>query len=130
MTDPTPDLRFPKRLRLLRPSDFERVFAARNSAANPWLVMYGAANDIGHPRLGITVSRKIGNAVERNRWKRLLRDAFRRSQYDLPPLDLVCIARSPAPPTLSQLMNAFRELANRLNGRILKSARQSEHRSK
>ncbi len=123
------DCHFPKRQRLLRASDFERVFAARNSAANPWLALYGAANNVGQPRLGITVSRKIGGAVERNRWKRLLREAFRLTQHQLPALDLVCVARSTAPPTLSQLKAAFPELAKRIDGRIRKPARQSEQRS-
>ena len=78
---------FPKTLRLLRPTEFERVFAARNSASNAWLVLYGAANELGHPRLGLTVSRKVGGAVQRNRWKRLLREAFRTTQESLPALD-------------------------------------------
>lgn len=45
------------------------------------------------PRIGITVSSKIANAVERNRVKRWVREAFRAIQADLPPVDLVVIAR-------------------------------------
>ncbi len=124
------DCRFPKRLRLLRASEFERVFAARNSAANPWLVLNGAANDLGHQRLGITVSRRVGGAVERNRWKRLLREAFRLSQHDLPAIDFVCVVRAPAPPTLRNLIETLPLLAGRIDGRIKKAARTSEKSEK
>ena len=106
---------FPKTLRLLRPTEFERVFAARNSASNAWLVLYGAANELGHPRLGLTVTRKVGGAVQRNRWKRLIREAFRSSQQSLPALDFICLPRAPAPPALDQLQSSILELAGRLN---------------
>src|SRR6476660_3224228 len=97
------DQRFPKRARLLRASEFERVFQARNSASDAWLVLYGAASELEHPRIGLTVSRRVGNAVVRNRWKRLLREAFRLSQNQLPPLDLVCVVRGQSPPPLGQM---------------------------
>lgn len=115
------DFRFSKRLHLLKASEFERVFAAGNSAANPWLALYGAANDVGHPRLGITVSRRVGNAVERNRWKRLMRESFRLTQHRLPALDVVCVARSPAPPALSQLMEMIPAMFERIDRRIQKA---------
>jgi ribonuclease P protein component len=116
------DYRFPKRLHLLRASDFERVFAARNSAANPWLSLHGAANDISQPRLGITVSRRVGNAVARNRWKRLLRESFRLTHDKLPALDLVCVARSPAPPALAELMEMIPAMAEKIQRRIRRSS--------
>lgn len=111
------DLRFPKRLRLLRASEFERVFATRNSVGNAHFVLYGAANEVGFARLGITVSRRVGNAVARNRWKRLLREAFRLSQHALPNLDFVCVVRAPTPPALAQLMAKISESASRLERR-------------
>jgi ribonuclease P protein component len=120
------DARFPKRLRLLRASEFERVFAARNSAANAWLALYGAPNDVGHARLGITVSRRIGNAVVRNRWKRLIRECFRRIQADLPAFDLVCIARAAEPPTMQALWDSLPELATGLVRRAKLPAQQRE----
>lgn len=111
------ELRFPKRLRLLRSSEFERVFAARNSVGNSHFVLYGVANDVGYPRLGITVSRRVGNAVARNRWKRLLREVFRLAQHELPNLDLVCVVRAPAPPNFAQLKSRIVESAGRLGRR-------------
>jgi ribonuclease P protein component len=106
-----PDHRFPKALRLLSPREFERVFAARLSASDASIVIYGAKNDLEHPRLGVTVSRKVGSAVARNRWKRLLREAFRLKQHELPPFDFVCIPRADIAPRLAYLLASFSTLA-------------------
>ena len=108
------DLRFPKRARLLRASEFKRVFDARNSASDTWIVLYGAASELGHARMGLTVSRRVGGAVVRNRWKRLLREAFRMSQKDLSPLDLVCVVRGQLPPTLGQMRESLIALSARI----------------
>lgn len=109
---------FPKRLRLLRPREFERVFGQRCSAAAGPLVVYAAPNDLGHPRLGLTVSRKVGSAVARNRWKRLLREAFRLTQHDLPSLDMICLPRAGGHPDLPTLMKALPQLAAWLEKKI------------
>ena len=58
-----PDYRFPQRLRLLKPRDFERVMKSRASATDAIVRMYGAANDLNHPRLGLTVSRRVGGII-------------------------------------------------------------------
>jgi ribonuclease P protein component len=58
------------------------------------VIVYGAPNGLPVTRLGLSVSRKVGGAVQRNRVKRLLREAFRAVQHDLPAgLDLVVVAR-------------------------------------
>ncbi|TWT78092.1 Ribonuclease P protein component [Posidoniimonas polymericola] len=112
MPEPPPHrLTFPKESRLLKSSDFDAVFAARQSVADQTLVLYGLANADGRPRLGLVVSRKVGNAVARNRWKRTLREAFRQSQHELPPLNYVCLPRAGQTPTTQALQASLRRLA-------------------
>ncbi|HEX3599713.1 MAG TPA: ribonuclease P protein component [Lacipirellulaceae bacterium] len=120
------ELRFTKQIRILRSDEFERIFTGKKSVGNGSLVMYGATNALGHPRLGITVSRKVGGAVERNRWKRLLREAFRLSQQELSAIDLVCVVRAPIPPSLAQLMHDIQEMARRLDRKIGRAAPKSK----
>jgi ribonuclease P protein component len=97
-----PDERgLPRGRRLLRPADFARVYGRRASAASGPLVLYAAPREGGadEPRLGLSVSRRIGNAVVRNRWKRRLREAFRMVRSALPPgTDYVLVVRSGQPP--------------------------------
>ena len=84
--------RFPKSFRLRSTAQFQKVFSARCSAADSAIILYAIPNELPHCRLGLSVSKKIGNAVVRNRWKRLLREAFRTSQSELPGgLDLVVL---------------------------------------
>ncbi|MEX2093932.1 MAG: ribonuclease P protein component [Pirellulales bacterium] len=112
------NLRFSKRLRLLRPPEFERVMQARTSATDGLVRMYGAANDLGHPRLGLTVSRRVGHAATRNVWKRSLREAFRLAQHDLPACDLVCIPHRDAAPDVARLVESFKKLAHRIDAEL------------
>src|SRR5262245_20921175 len=84
------DQRFPKELRIRSQADFDRVYAARVYAADDVLVVNGSLNGGEHSRLGLSVSRKVGNAVTRNAWKRRIREAFRLSREQLPSgIDLV-----------------------------------------
>jgi ribonuclease P protein component len=120
---------FPKWVRLLKASEFERVFAVRASAADAIIVMHAAVNDLGHPRLGLVVSRRLGGAAVRNRWKRLLREAFRLSQHQLPPLDLICIPRRSSPPALETLKTSIVRLAARVERKATEAARRSSEKA-
>jgi ribonuclease P protein component len=89
-----------KRRRLSRSGEFERVYREGRSHASRHLVVYAfprAQDDDSEPRLGVSVGRKVGGAVERNRMKRLLREAFWSSADDLREgHDFVIVARPAA----------------------------------
>ena len=113
------DFRFRKQYRLRHRREFQRVFSQRVRASNDVLLVYGARNTYDYPRLGLTVSRKVGKATRRNRWKRLIREAFRLNRHRLPQgLDLVVIPRPQAQPTLQNVTEALVQLAWRVNRKL------------
>jgi ribonuclease P protein component len=66
-------------------------------------LIYALPNELGHPRVGFSVSRKVGNAVRRNRIRRLLRETFRLMQFDFPRgYDLVIVAKPHEPLMLAE----------------------------
>ncbi len=82
----TPDQRygFNRSKRLHGRRAFGAVYGARCRKHVGPLTLFGRLNDVGHCRLGLSVSRRVGKAVRRNRIKRLLREAFRLIQHELP----------------------------------------------
>src|SRR6266567_649921 len=112
MPDRSPSLKFPPTHRMKTPAEFERCYARKRSASDGILIVYACENDRPHPRLGCSVSRKVGNAVVRNRYKRLFREAFRLSQHDLPPgVDFILIPRPGPYPTVDAVRASLVNLA-------------------
>ncbi len=115
------------RRRLSRSAEFERVYRQGRSKANRYLVLYAFPrpedDDADGPRLGLSVSRRVGGAVERNRVKRVLREAFRLEAERLPPgSDYVIVARPDAKALderegMSGVRHALAELVDGLGGR-------------
>ena len=121
-----------RRGRLSRSAEFDRVFRQGRSHGNRVLVLYGFpradAGSVGDPaaapRLGLSVSRRVGGAVERNHVKRLLREAFEQESGRLPEgHDVVIVARPEARAVaerdgLEGIRAALVELIDQLRARV------------
>jgi ribonuclease P protein component len=106
---------FRKHEHLRRPADFQRVYDRRRSVSDEWLIVYACENGLPHLRVGLSVSRKVGNAVRRNRLRRLYREAFRLTRSEMPGgLDLVLIPRKKEDPELESLKKALPQLVGQL----------------
>lgn len=87
--------RFPRERRITHRSDFDRILKHGARMVDSRLTLWALSNGTATTRLGLIVGRKHGNAVQRNRIKRVVREAFRLSQHELPAgLDLVCAPRA------------------------------------
>lgn len=85
---------FAPRQRLLKPADFDRVYALRLRVSDSCFSVNAAPNSLGFARLGLSIGVKaVGNAVARNRVKRQVRESFRQVAVAMPAIDLVVGAR-------------------------------------
>lgn len=81
---------FPRAVRLLKPVEFERVFAENERARTESLLVMVRPNTLGQARLGMVIAKRLlPRAVDRNRVKRCVRETFRLQRRDLPAGDYV-----------------------------------------
>lgn len=116
---------FSKNKRLVSNSQFQDVLARGRRLSDGRLIICIAENDCGHPRLGVSVGKSQGNAVVRNRLKRIVREVFRQSQEQIPAgFDYVVMIAARRPkkkdtrekiilPTFEQISNSFLTLVRR-----------------
>lgn len=101
--------------RLKKSWEFLRVYQKGKKAWDPYFVIYVYRTQFRQTRLGITASKKVGNSVQRNRVKRLIREAFRMLKPELlPQYDIVVVGR-PAACGLKagEAIESFRKLFRR-----------------
>lgn len=111
---PGPRQTFSREDRLRKGSEFDRVFQGR-FAADQVLVIHGTRNGSTRSRLGVSVSKRVGGAVERNRWKRRIREAFRRQRGELPEgWDWVARPRKGAVLDSAAIAESFKRLVHRI----------------
>lgn len=108
-----------KRQRVRNSADFAAIYDAGQRAGDGHLLIFGKRNDTDVTRFGLSVSKKHGNAVKRSKRKRLLREAFRLSQHDLPAgWDLVLIPRQNSGAELNDYCESLKRLTKKLDKRF------------
>lgn len=113
------DNKLRKEEKLLAKPQFDAVFDNGRSAGNKRLVMHWLANELGYPRLGLVVSTRFGNAVQRNRFKRRMREIFRTHKREIGGYDIVVLpAKRPEArdSTFDELADSFLKLLARMGG--------------
>ncbi len=124
-----PGFSFPKRIRLLSGSDFSPVFDSPPfKASDRYFLILAIPNNLGHARLGLVVAKKnVRFAVDRNRFKRLVRESFRPKQHQLPAIDAIVLARRGVD-TLpnSQLTNTLNKLWTRIAKQVEKRKQEKQ----
>lgn len=103
----------PRTARLRKRRQFQRAYAEGRKTVTGVFVLFARPNTVGIVRLGVTATKKLGNAVVRNRAKRLVREAFRGCRDTLPAAhDYVVVARP----------GLLKETPERLRARLLRAA--------
>lgn len=106
----------PREARLRRAGDFAALRHASGRFGGRCFSVRYKVNTLGQPRLGLAISKRVSKrAVERNRIKRLVRESFRRARLELPPIDLMVMARDqasglPGPELLVELQALWKKL--------------------
>jgi ribonuclease P protein component len=115
-TDQTaPSFAFGRELRLRRPEQFQHLRRKGLVKYAGPLRVTALPNDLGHSRLGLAISRRLGNAVRRNRVKRLVREAFRLTRHRFPAAcDLVVSAKAHEPAALEDYQRWLGEAMEKL----------------
>jgi ribonuclease P protein component len=105
--------------RLKKTAEFDAVYNLKKSVSDAQLILFGKKNELPLSRIGLSVSKKHGNAVVRNRIKRMLREAFRTQQLQIPPgFDFVLVPRVGLELDLRLLQESIQKLTCRLARRI------------
>ncbi|QDT10046.1 ribonuclease P protein component [Planctomycetes bacterium K23_9] len=104
---------FSKSQRVVRGDDFTLIIRRGVCVADGVLVMFAVASDPdAGPRLGITIPKKVGNAVCRNQWKRWIRESYRTQQQSVPPgIDIIIRPKKDAKPTWASIKKSVPKLA-------------------
>ncbi|MEP3482469.1 MAG: ribonuclease P protein component [Fuerstiella sp.] len=112
-------LNFSASQRVKSTADFGRCYHSGERAGDGHLLVFAVANQLPQSRLGVSVSKKHGNAVARNRKKRLLRESFRLLQHQLPVgIDLVLVPRQRADSTAADYQKSLTRLMKKLIRRL------------
>lgn len=132
----TPDLRLRREQRLARRNDFQATFDDGFRASGKSLLVVGRVNQLEFSRMGISIGRRYGSAVARNRFKRVCREAFRTSNADSPvghdwiilpnigpKRKSTAVRVKPAQPRLDEFRKEFIELTNQIARRTARAAR-------
>ncbi len=118
------DQRFPKTVRLVSQLDFDRVFRDGIVASDSVLVLHAVRGKQPWTRIGLSVSKRVGNSPTRNRWKRLIRESFRLQKNEIPlNIDLVVRPKRGAVPEFELIFASLLKLALQLDRKLKPNAK-------